>query len=85
MTTSKKKKFLKQSASVAFDLKHRETIRYNISKYDAAFEFGKQRYQRLESAKKCVSQIKRYSVANLASLLEEFETDRKSTRLNSSH
>ena len=74
MTTSKKKKFLKQSASIAFDLKHRETIRYNISKYDDAFEFGKQRYCRFESAKKSVSQIKRYAVANLASLLEQFET-----------
>jgi len=68
-----KKKFLKQSEKIAFDLKHRETIRYNISKYDTAFEIGKKRYQRLDFAKNDASRIKRDAIRNLPFLLETFE------------
>ena len=70
---NKKKKFLKRSEKIAFDLKHRETIRYNISKYDMAFEVGKSRYQRLDSAKNSASLIKRYAIKNLTLLLKTFE------------
>jgi L-lactate dehydrogenase complex protein LldF len=70
---NKKQLFIGQSEKKAFDLKHRETIRFNISKYDAAFEAGKQRYQRLEAAKKSASEIKRYAIRNLTSMLETFE------------
>ncbi len=43
--------FLKKSGEVAFDLKHRNTIKFNIGRYDGAVNQGKLRYSNLELAK----------------------------------
>ena len=46
-----KNNFLKAANKIAFDKKHRATIRFNISRYDQAVERGKKRYSNLELAK----------------------------------
>ena len=42
------KQFLVDSERVSFDLKHRKTIKFNMSKYDAAVEKGFLRYKNKE-------------------------------------
>lgn len=71
---SNHKQFLADSDNVAFNLKHRNTIAYNISKYDAAFEVGLNRYNDLDRAKSIAAAIKRSVLKNLPSYLEQFET-----------
>ncbi len=65
--------FKKDSNKIAFDLKHRSTIKFNISKYNTSFEAGLKRYDNLEMAKKCAATIKRDVLRNLPKYLEEFE------------
>ncbi|MCG6190738.1 lactate utilization protein B [Maribellus maritimus] len=67
-----KKIFLKES-SISFDKKHRKTINFNISRYNAAVAKGKLRYKNMELAKQRASYIKSDVVKNLATYLEEFE------------
>ena len=47
--------FLKKAESVSNDLKHRKTIKFNMSKYDAAVEKGKQKYIDLETGKNFIA------------------------------
>ena len=68
-----KKQFLKQAEKVAFDLQHRKTIKFNISKYDNAVAKGLSKYSDLELAKKRASKIKTEVVNNLDKYLQEFE------------
>ncbi len=68
-----KKIFIRESEKVAFDLKHRKTIKFNISKYDAAVERGLQRYSGLELARDRASYIKGRAVNRLYEYLLEFE------------
>jgi len=65
--------FLKKSEEIAFDLKHRSTIKFNISKYDIAVDRGMKRYSNLELAKTRASYIKSLAVNNLHDYLIEFE------------
>jgi L-lactate dehydrogenase complex protein LldF len=65
-------KFLKDSERKAFDLEHRIKINFNISKYDAAVEKGKNLYSNLELARKRASAIKHRVVNNLDKYLIEF-------------
>ncbi len=65
--------FLKKSEQIAFDLKHRATIKFNISKYDAAVDRGKKRYSNLELAKKRGSYFKSQAINNLYDYLLQFE------------
>lgn len=67
-----KEKFLQES-SLAFDRKHRKTINFNISRYNAAVASGKKRYLNMELAKQRASYIKSDVVKNLAGYLEKFE------------
>jgi L-lactate dehydrogenase complex protein LldF len=69
----RKRTFLYQSEKVAFDLKHRHTIRHNISRYDLAFQAGLKRYDDLERAKCIAAAIKRDVVKRLPDYLVEFE------------
>ena len=69
----KKRKFLKDSERVAFDYKHRATIRFNISRYDAAVEKGRLRYKNLELAKQKAAILKRKVLKDLPNYLERFE------------
>lgn len=73
MSGSVEKKFLKDAQRVAFDYKHRATIRFNISKYDVAVERGKKRYLNLELARQKAAVLKRNVLKNLPVYLEEFE------------
>ena len=68
-----KKHFLKQAEKVAFDLKHRKTIKFNISKYDNAVAKGLSKYSDLELARERASKIKTKVVNNLDKYLQEFE------------
>ncbi|WP_423129852.1 LutB/LldF family L-lactate oxidation iron-sulfur protein [Gaoshiqia sp. Z1-71] len=68
-----KKNFLKKSDQVAFDKKHRETIRFNISRYDQAVERGKKRYADLELARERGSYVKEQAINKLPDYLLEFE------------
>ncbi|WP_026474313.1 LUD domain-containing protein [Alkaliflexus imshenetskii] len=70
---SKTKKFLSDSERIVFDRKHRNTIRFNISKYQVSVEAGKKRFSALEDAKSRAAVVKRYVVEHLSSYLEEFE------------
>lgn len=65
--------FIEESKRVAFDLNHRKTIRFNISKYDAAVAIGKNRYVDLELAKEIASEIKNTTISHLDEYLETFE------------
>ena len=61
-----------EDSKIAFDKKHRKTINFNISKYDAAVAKGKARYSNLDLAKNRASYIKEKVAANLGKYLEEF-------------
>lgn len=74
MTLKNHKKFLEDSESVAFDLIHRSTLRFNISKYNAAVKIGAGRYKNLELAKDRAAAVKKSVVANLSHYLQKFET-----------
>ena len=65
--------FLKKSEEIAVDLKHRATIKFNISKYDAAVDKGKKRYSNLDLAKSRGSYFKSQVVNNLYEYLLQFE------------
>ncbi len=68
------KSFLASAEKVAFDIDHREKIKFNISKYDNAVEKGKARYENFDLAKFRAAVVKRYVVDNLSGLLQQFET-----------
>jgi L-lactate dehydrogenase complex protein LldF len=65
--------FLKKSEEIAFDLKHRATIKFNISKYDAAVDRGMKRYSNLELAKSRASFVKSKAINHLYDYLIQFE------------
>ena len=67
------KQFLKESDKVANDLKHRKTIQFNMSKYDAAVGNGKKRFKNIEKAKAFVAFKKRKTLTNLDTYLLQFE------------
>jgi len=71
--SAQKEIFLKKSEEIAFDLKHRSTIKFNMSKYDAAVDKGMKRYSNLELAKARASYIKSLAVNNLHDYLLQFE------------
>lgn len=67
------KQFLVDSERVSFDLKHRKTIKFNMSKYDAAVEKGFLRYKNKEKAKESAAYKKRKAISKLDESLLEFE------------
>ncbi|TLX77114.1 lactate utilization protein [Labilibacter sediminis] len=71
------KQFLSKSDDIAFDLKHRDKIKFNISRYDAAVQKGEQRYDNIELARLRAAQKKRNVLANLYDYLLEFENNAK--------
>ena len=66
--------FISKAKDVAFDLSHRQKIKFNIGKYDAAVEKGRLRYQNLSLAKDRAAYIKRKVLSELPELLERFES-----------
>ncbi len=71
--SQEKKQFIKDSEKIAFDKRHRATIKFNISKYDVAVDRGRKRYSNLDLAKDRASFIKSEAIINLPQYLLEFE------------
>ncbi len=71
--SSSVKLFLTAAEDVAFDIEHRDKIKFNIGKYNNAVEKGRHRYSNLEQAKLRAGRIKRKVLNNLPSLLTQFE------------
>jgi len=71
MSTSQK--FHTASEKIAFDTKHRNTIKFNISKYDVAVNKGMARYKNVEIAKEHAAAIKADVLNNWDNYLLEFE------------
>jgi len=65
--------FITKSEEIAYDLKHRATIKFNMSKYDAAVNRGMSRYSNLELAKSRASLVKSQAINRLYDHLTEFE------------
>lgn len=70
-----KGKFIKDSSKKAFDINHRNKLKYNILQYFNAFEKGTNNYQDLELAKEYISKVKKEAVDNLSELLISFENE----------
>jgi len=66
-------KFTHDSEAIAFDVKHRNTIKFNISRYDAAVAKGMARYNSVESAKTQAAAIKRDVLRHWDEYLIQFE------------
>lgn len=71
--SEQKKIFLQKSEEIAFNLKHRATIKFNMSKYDTAVDKGMKRYSNLDLAKSRASYVKTLAVNNLHDYLLQFE------------
>ncbi|MDD3405599.1 MAG: lactate utilization protein B [Paludibacteraceae bacterium] len=68
-----KKKFVSDAKNIAFNERHREVIKFNISKYDAAVAKGFARYRNLAAAREQAGKIKREVLAHWSDYLCEFE------------
>ncbi|SKA18415.1 L-lactate dehydrogenase complex protein LldF [Chitinophaga eiseniae] len=65
--------FLEASEKKATDLGHRQTINFNIGKYNAAVKAGKQQFADLPVARERAKNIKWRAIEHLDNHLEEFE------------
>ena len=70
---SQAQKFTHDAEAIAFDVKHRNTIKFNISRYDAAVSKGMVRYNNVEAAKTQAAAIKRDVLQHWDKYLIEFE------------
>src|SRR5688572_9190844 len=69
----KLKQFLLDSEAKAFDLDHRQKIRFNIGKYNVAVQNGLKQYQDHELARTRAAYIKTNAINNLGQYLTQFE------------
>ncbi|RAJ03858.1 L-lactate dehydrogenase complex protein LldF [Chitinophaga skermanii] len=65
--------FLDASELKAKDLNHRNTINFNIGKYNAAVKNGKQQFAELTTARERAKNTKWRAIEHLDKLLEDFE------------
>ncbi|GAA0532695.1 LutB/LldF family L-lactate oxidation iron-sulfur protein [Chitinophaga japonensis] len=65
--------FLEESEKKASDLGHRQTINYNIGKYNTAVKAGKQQFTDLQTARERAKNVKWRALEHLDKYLEEFE------------
>ncbi|AWO01684.1 iron-sulfur cluster-binding protein [Chitinophaga alhagiae] len=65
--------FLSESEVKAADLGHRNTINFNISKYNAAVKNGKQQFADLPTARERAKNVKWKAIEHLDKHLEDFE------------
>ncbi|HPF52790.1 MAG TPA: lactate utilization protein B [Draconibacterium sp.] len=70
-----------KDSKIAFDKRHRQTLNFNISKYDEAVAKGKLRYKNMDLAKQRASFIKGKVVSKLAAYLEEFEENAQNNNI----
>ena len=69
------RKFNADANEIAFNLKHRNTIRHNMSKYKSAVLKGKGNYQNLELARERAAYLKRLVLKNWSKYLIQFESN----------
>lgn len=67
--------FLVKADEKAFDVSHRNTINYNIGKYNAAVQRGLSKFENLEASKRKAHVVKWRVMENLDKLLPEFESN----------
>lgn len=67
------KEFTKKTNKKAFDLKHRQTINFNMNKYDKSVEKGLTQYQDHELARTRAAYLKTQTIEHLDKYLLEFE------------
>lgn len=67
--------FLEESEKKAADLGHRQTINFNIGKYNTAVKAGKQQFTDLPGARERAKNIKWRAIEHLDNHLEEFESN----------
>ncbi len=67
--------FLKEAKVKSFDAKHRQTLDFNISRYDGAVSKGLSRYKNLELARDRAAWIKRDVLQHWDDYLIKFETN----------
>ncbi len=72
-TQTARAKFFLESRVKAFDLRHRATIHFNMTRYDDAFAVGKQQFRNLDMARKRAALRKHYVIENLEDHLKTFE------------
>ncbi len=72
---SKLKQFLQDSETKAFDVGHRQTIKFNIGKYNTAVQRGLTQYSDHELARERASYIKTNTIKDLDKYLMEFESN----------
>lgn len=65
--------FQAASANKAFDLHHRETMGYNMSRYDDAVVEGKEQFSNLELARRRAGLLKHFVITHLDDNLKTFE------------
>jgi hypothetical protein len=70
----RKKYFVKESARISFDLKHRKTIRFNIGRYLTAVERGKTQFFHYQEARTIANSIKNEVLSDFPNTLNQFET-----------
>ena len=70
---SQASKFTNDAEEIAFDENHRNTIKFNISRYDTAVSKGMARYNNVEAAKNQAADIKRDVLQNWGKYLLQFE------------
>lgn len=75
MSSTRASIFLKESATKAFEPRHREIVNYNIDKYDSAVKRGLPMFYHLENSKRKAHIIKWRVMENLDKLLPEFEAN----------
>ena len=71
--TVQSRRFASDAKEIAFDEKHRNTIKFNISRYDGAVAKGMVRYKDVNKAKDSAAAIKRDVLKNWDKYLLEFE------------
>jgi len=67
--------FLEKSEQKAADLGHRQTINFNIGKYNAAVKNGKEQFADLLTARERAKNIKWRAIEHLDKHLEDFESN----------
>ncbi len=75
--TIQKARFLEQAEKKAFDLKHRKTLNYNISRYEESFHAGLTQFASLENARQRAANVRHKVLERLDEYLIEFESNFK--------
>jgi L-lactate dehydrogenase complex protein LldF len=71
----RRKKFLYDSNIKAFDIEHRKTIKFNISRYDAAVKKGRLQFKNIDLARTRAAHLKYKVINDLENYLIEFESN----------